>query len=142
MAASELSVQTAAPEAATASPSDFEALLVRDFKPKSERARESVALAVKTLAEQALAQTNLVSDDAIQSISAMIKGIDAIGVRIGGLNEANPDLAIANMKALAALAADGKLRPRISHTFPLSKAAEALQAVIDRVVIGKAVLLS
>src|SRR6201994_3498333 len=78
----------------------------------------------------------------IRSNYLLIKGIDAIGVRIGGLNEANPDLAIANMKALAALAADGKLRPRISHTFPLSKAAEALQAVIDRVVIGKAVLLS
>jgi NADPH:quinone reductase len=72
----------------------------------------------------------------------LIKGIDAIGVRIGGLNEANPDLAIANMKALIVLAEQGKLRPRISHTFRLDQAAEALQVVIDRAVIGKAVLLS
>jgi NADPH:quinone reductase len=78
----------------------------------------------------------------IKSNYLLIKGIDAIGVRIGGLNEANPELAIANMKALAVLAAQGKLRPRISHTFRLDQAAEALQAVIDRVVIGKAVLLS
>jgi NADPH:quinone reductase len=78
----------------------------------------------------------------IRSNYLLIKGIDAIGVRIGGLNEANPALAIANMKALAQLAADGKLKPRISHTFRLDQASEALQAVIDRQVIGKAVLLS
>jgi NADPH2:quinone reductase len=78
----------------------------------------------------------------IRSNYLLIKGIDAIGVRIGGLNEANPGLAIANMKALIALAEQGKLRPRISHTFPLNQAAKALQVVIDRAVIGKAVLLS
>jgi NADPH:quinone reductase len=78
----------------------------------------------------------------IKSNYLLIKGIDAIGVRIGGLNEANPDLAIANMKALIVLAERGRLRPRISHTFRLDQAAEALQVVIDRAVIGKAVLLS
>ena len=77
----------------------------------------------------------------IKSNYLLIKGIDAIGVRIGGLNEANPELAIANMKALVTLVEQGKLRPRISHTFRLDQAAEALQAVIDRKVIGKAVLL-
>jgi NADPH2:quinone reductase len=78
----------------------------------------------------------------IRSNYLLIKGIDAIGVRIGGLNEADPELANANMRALAALAEQGKLRPRISHSFPLDQAADALQAVIDRAVIGKAVLLS
>jgi NADPH:quinone reductase len=78
----------------------------------------------------------------IRSNYLLIKGIDAIGVRIGGLNEADPNLAIANMKALVALAEQGKLRPRISHTFRLNQAAEALQVVIDRRVIGKAVLLN
>jgi NADPH2:quinone reductase len=78
----------------------------------------------------------------IRSNYLLIKGIDAIGVRIGGLNEANPELAIANMKAIIALAEQGKLRPRISHTFQLAEAREALQVVIDRAVIGKAVLLS
>ena len=68
-------------------------------------------------------------------------GIDAIGVRIGGLSEANPALALANMKALVELAAQGKLKPRISHRFRLDQAAQALRAVIDRAVIGKAVLV-
>ncbi|HVZ07037.1 NADPH:quinone oxidoreductase family protein [Rhodopila sp.] len=77
----------------------------------------------------------------IRSNYLLIKGIDAVGVRIGGLNEADPALAAANMKALVALAEQGKLRPRISHSFRLDQAAEALQAVIDRRVIGKAVLL-
>ena len=78
----------------------------------------------------------------IRSNYLLIKGIDAVGVRIGGLNEAAPELATANMRELARLAGEGKLRPRISHRFPLEHAAEALQAVIDRKVIGKAVLLS
>jgi NADPH2:quinone reductase len=78
----------------------------------------------------------------IRSNYLLIKGIDAIGVRIGGLNEADPALAIANMKQLTRLAADGKLKPRISHRFPLEQAREALRAVIDRAVIGKAVLVS
>ena len=78
----------------------------------------------------------------IKSNYLLIKGIDAIGVRIGGLNEADPALATDNMKVLIAMAEQGKLRPRISHTFRLNQAAEALQAVIDRAVIGKAVLLS
>jgi NADPH2:quinone reductase len=72
----------------------------------------------------------------------LIKGIDAVGVRIGGLNEANPALAIANMKTLTELARQGKLKPRISHRFRLDQTAEALQAVIDRAVIGKAVVVS
>jgi len=79
---------------------------------------------------------------AIRSNYLLIKGIDAIGVRLGGLNEANPQLAIANMKALTDLASQGKLRPRISHRFPLDQTAQALQAVIERSVIGKAVVVS
>src|SRR5436190_10851943 len=78
----------------------------------------------------------------IRSNYLLIKGIDAVGVRIGMLNDVNPALAIANMKALMELAAQGKLKPRISHRLPLEQAGEAVQAVIDRKVIGKAVLLS
>jgi NADPH:quinone reductase len=77
----------------------------------------------------------------IRSNYLLIKGIDAVGVRIGGLQEANPDLGAANARELARLAGEGKLRPRISHRFPLEQAAAAVQAVIDRAVIGKAVLV-
>jgi NADPH2:quinone reductase len=78
----------------------------------------------------------------VRSNYLLIKGIDVVGVRIGGLNDADPALAQANMRALLSLAATGALRPRISHQFKLERAAEALQAVIDRKVIGKAVLVS
>ena len=71
----------------------------------------------------------------------LIKGAEAIGVRVGGLTEFQPQVAAANMQALLKLAAEGKLKPHISHRFPLSHAAEAVQAVIDRKVIGKAVLI-
>ena len=78
----------------------------------------------------------------IRSNYLLIKGIDAIGVRIGGLNEANPALALANTKTLIDLAGQGLLKPRISHRFRLEDAREALQVIIDRKVIGKAVLTS
>ena len=78
----------------------------------------------------------------IRSNYLLIKGIDAIGVRIGGLNEFNPALALANMKTLTELAGQGKLKPRISHRFRLDQTADALRAVIDRAVIGKAVMVS
>ena len=71
----------------------------------------------------------------------LIKGIEAIGVRIGGLNEARREVAAANTRALLDLAAQGKLKPRIWQRFPLAEAGRAVQALIDREVIGKAVLV-
>jgi type VI secretion system protein ImpC len=68
-------IETVAP--ATTSHSDFESLINREFRPTSERARESVTSAVRTLAQQALAQTNLVSDDALVAINEIMKAIDA-----------------------------------------------------------------
>jgi type VI secretion system protein ImpC len=62
--------------AAVTEVSEFSALLDREFKPKSDRAQEAVASAVKTLAEQALAQTPIISDDVVVTISAMIAAID------------------------------------------------------------------
>ena len=56
---------------------DFAALLNKEFKPKTDRAREAVEAAVQTLAQQALAHTTLVSNDALRSIEAMIAAIDA-----------------------------------------------------------------
>jgi len=55
---------------------DFAALLNKEFKPKTEEARGAVAQAVQTLAQQALGNTALLSDDAVKTIEAMIAGID------------------------------------------------------------------
>ncbi len=60
----------------TAVQSDFNALLSREFKPKTERAREAVEGAVKTLAEQALLNSITLSDDAYKNIEAIIGEID------------------------------------------------------------------
>jgi NADPH2:quinone reductase len=49
----------------------------------------------------------------------LIKGIEAIGVRIGGLSEAHPEIAASNIKTLVELAGQGKLKPRIWRSFPL-----------------------
>ncbi|AOY90877.1 EvpB family type VI secretion protein [Cupriavidus sp. USMAA2-4] len=56
--------------------SDFAALINREFSPKTDQAREAVDLAVKTLAEQALASSFTMSDDAYKSIEAIIGAID------------------------------------------------------------------
>jgi type VI secretion system protein ImpC len=55
---------------------EFSALLQKEFKPKSDKAKEAVESAVKTLAEQVLANTSLVSDDALRSIESIIAEID------------------------------------------------------------------
>ncbi len=65
-----------AAEAVAIEPSEFEALLKKEFKPKSDHAREAITSAVQTLAEQALAETALISEDAVSSIEAIIAEID------------------------------------------------------------------
>ena len=54
----------------------FSALLQQEFKPRSDKAREAVEGAVATLASQALAQTALISDNAVRTIESMIAEID------------------------------------------------------------------
>ncbi|CAA9889683.1 Type VI secretion protein, EvpB/VC_A0108 family [Candidatus Methylobacter favarea] len=76
MAETEIESTAAATVAETAETNDFSALLQKEFKPKSDRAKEAVENAVKTLAEQALADTALISDDAVRSIEAIIAEID------------------------------------------------------------------
>jgi len=56
--------------------SEFSSLLQREFKPKSDEAKESIQHAVRTLAEQALTQANVVSDDALATIKSLISAID------------------------------------------------------------------
>jgi NADPH:quinone reductase len=71
----------------------------------------------------------------------LIKCLEVIGVRLGAVTEHWPEMGRENMRKLVELAGQGKLKPRISHRFPLAQAADAMHAVIDRRVIGKAVLV-
>jgi len=63
-------------EATAFGSSAFEDLLQKEFRPKSDTAKTAVEQAVKTLAEQALANTALVSDDALRTIESIVAEID------------------------------------------------------------------
>ncbi len=64
------------PAAATSEQDDFTALLNKQFKPKSAEASSAVQNAVRTLAQQALADVNLISGDVFETINGIIAAID------------------------------------------------------------------
>ncbi len=72
----ELQQQAQAAQAGTTESSEFERLMSGAFKPKTDNAAEAIKRGVQTLAEQALADTAVISDDAIKSIQAIIAAID------------------------------------------------------------------
>jgi NADPH2:quinone reductase len=71
----------------------------------------------------------------------LIKDAEAIGFTIGGLSRHDPAWAQRNFEILLGWLASGRITPYISHRLPLARAAEALQLITDRQVIGKAVLV-
>ena len=55
---------------------ELDTLLAKEFRPKSDEAKDAVERAVRTLAAQALSQTALIGSDVVASIEAMIAAID------------------------------------------------------------------
>jgi len=72
----EKEADTAVAEPEVEESDDFSALLEKNFKPRSPEASSAVANAVSTLAQQALEETTLISDDARSTIDAIITQID------------------------------------------------------------------
>ncbi|KAB0486893.1 type VI secretion system protein ImpC [Pseudomonas reinekei] len=68
-----LTQTVATPDLAVA---DFASLLQKEFKPKTDKAKDAVEFAVRTLAEQALQDTHLVSDDVLGTIEGLIAELD------------------------------------------------------------------
>lgn len=68
--------ESAQSSGSTAELDDFAALLQKEFKPKTEHAKTAVESAVYTLAQQALADTKLISNDVFKTIEGMIAAID------------------------------------------------------------------
>src|SRR5918993_728970 len=68
--------QSAQASVGTVEATEFDSLLKKEFKPKTDEAKDAVERAVRTLAEQALSQTKLISTDVVKSIEAMIAQID------------------------------------------------------------------
>lgn len=72
--ASQQPLATSAAEATTGN--DFEALLTKEFRPKSDSSGQAIRAAVKTLAAQVLEGASVISGDALASIEGIIAEID------------------------------------------------------------------
>lgn len=70
----------------------------------------------------------------------LIKDASVIGFTVGGFNRHSPDLMARNARTLMNWLASGRIRPYISHRLPLERAAEALDIIERREVIGKVIV--
>jgi len=61
---------------ATSGTSEFESLLTKEFRPKSDETSQAIKSAVKTLAAQVLEGASVISGDALASIEGIIAEID------------------------------------------------------------------
>jgi type VI secretion system protein ImpC len=68
--------QSGQAQAGTMEATEFASLLQKEFRPQTDRAKEEVERAVKTLAEQALRGSVIVSADVVETIKALIGEID------------------------------------------------------------------
>lgn len=71
----------------------------------------------------------------------LVKDASVIGFTIGGLQHHDPAWAARNGRVLVDWLAAGRIHPYISHRLPLEQTAEALQVIIDRQVVGKAIVV-
>jgi len=70
----------------------------------------------------------------------LIKGFSVMGVRAGEYGRQFPDRGRENARAVASLAASGRIRPRVHAEVPLARWREAFELLAGRQVIGKAVI--
>lgn len=72
---------------------------------------------------------------------ALLKSCDIVGVFWGAWTEREPERNAANIRRVLDWVQQGQFTPHVSHTFPLERAGDALYALINREVIGKAVVM-
>ena len=70
----------------------------------------------------------------------LLKGAALVGVFWGQFARVEPEANRDNFREIAAMLADGRIRPVVSQTFPLERAADAIAAVAERRAIGKVVV--
>jgi NADPH2:quinone reductase len=71
---------------------------------------------------------------------ALLKNCSIVGVFWGAWNERDPAGNVRNFELLFRWWREGKLKPHVSHRFPLARTVDALNAVAARKVTGKAVI--
>jgi NADPH:quinone reductase len=71
----------------------------------------------------------------------LLKGFSIVGVFWGSFVAHDPEQNQANIQQLLGWLQEGKLRPRISARYPLERATDALNDIINRKATGKIVLL-
>ena len=71
----------------------------------------------------------------------LLKGVSVLGFDQRSFAANRPDLRQRDEAELLALLAAGRLRPRVTASFPLDRVAEALKMVADRRVLGKTVVM-
>jgi len=80
----------------------------------------------------------------IPSIAAnriLLKNMSVVGVFWGGHTKVHANYMAQTQSALESLWAEGKIRPEVSHTWPLAELPQAMRALAARQVLGKAVLV-
>ena len=79
----------------------------------------------------------------IQQIPAnliLVKNISVVGVVYGAQTERDPSYGASFVQEAADLFRQGRVKPHIGKTFPLSRAAEAMDALLSRSYAGKIIL--
>ncbi len=71
----------------------------------------------------------------------LLKGCSIVGVFWGAFTEREPQHNAENLRELMDWLSQGILKPHISATYPLERAADALYDMLNRKVLGKAVLV-
>jgi len=71
---------------------------------------------------------------------ALLKGASVVGVFWGDFGKREPKEFAQSLRQIAAWYEQGKVKPHVSQTFPLARAAEALKLMAARKVKGKVVL--
>jgi NADPH2:quinone reductase len=70
----------------------------------------------------------------------LVKNIDVLGIYWGGYVKHRPDVTAKSLATLFEWAADGRIKPHISHTLPFDRAAEGLELLKSRASTGKVVI--
>jgi len=71
----------------------------------------------------------------------LLKGCSIVGVFWGDFLRREPEAFASSVERLGQWHAEGKIRPHISGTFPLARAADAIKQMAERKVIGKLVVV-